>query len=242
MTGVSRDGLLVRFRGTAARVERAFHTRLERYRLANGTAGHITTAAPMLPRTIARSVAAVVGLDNLVRLHPLDIVHPPRSTWGTRRKAVAGSFPHPPAPRRVFGASKAANRNGGLTDDKWRRVRRFRALQGGRLRRGDSTSRCTSSSRSRARHQDSNLLLRGHPAARCSPVHVVGVEAGSPQEAEAGRRSSTSRTSGMAPGASIDVYEGPSPSANGVEYDPVDPYVKCRQRSRPDDQHELGAV
>ena len=49
VAGVSADGLLVSFRGSAASVERAFRTGLERYRLPDGTMGQATTGAPHVP-------------------------------------------------------------------------------------------------------------------------------------------------------------------------------------------------
>ena len=67
VTGVSANHLLVSFSGSAATAEAAFHTGLERVRLANGTTGQATTTAVRLPGTIARDVEAVVGLDQLVR-------------------------------------------------------------------------------------------------------------------------------------------------------------------------------
>jgi hypothetical protein len=66
ISSVSSNNLLVAFRGSATRVEAAFHTNLERVRLANGTMGQATTSAVRLPASIAGSVQAVVGLDNLV--------------------------------------------------------------------------------------------------------------------------------------------------------------------------------
>ncbi len=65
---VSSNRLLVTFRGTASRVEAAFHTGLERVRLASGGIGRATTTAVRLPGSVARYVQAVIGLDALVPL------------------------------------------------------------------------------------------------------------------------------------------------------------------------------
>jgi subtilase family serine protease len=65
---VSANRLLVAFRGTASRVEAAFHTGLERVRLAGGAIGRSTTASVRLPGSVARYVQSVVGLDDLVPL------------------------------------------------------------------------------------------------------------------------------------------------------------------------------
>jgi Pro-kumamolisin, activation domain/Fibronectin type III domain/IPT/TIG domain len=67
VSGVSANNLLVNFRGTAAKVEAAFHTGLQRVRLVDGTMGQATTAAVRLPASIAQEVQAVIGLDQLTR-------------------------------------------------------------------------------------------------------------------------------------------------------------------------------
>jgi hypothetical protein len=67
VTGVSSNGILVSFRGTAAQLEAAFHTGLVRIRMTGGTIGQATTTAARLPASIAGSVQAVVGLDQLTK-------------------------------------------------------------------------------------------------------------------------------------------------------------------------------
>ena len=66
VTGVSSNDLLVEFAGTAADVETAFDTGLNQVQLADGTLGQATTAAVSIPSSIAPDVQAVVGLDQLV--------------------------------------------------------------------------------------------------------------------------------------------------------------------------------
>jgi hypothetical protein len=66
VSGVSANGLLISFRGSASRAERAFGTGLERVRLADGTIGRRTTSAVRVPAAIAGAVQAVVGLNELV--------------------------------------------------------------------------------------------------------------------------------------------------------------------------------
>ncbi|HSZ44077.1 MAG TPA: IPT/TIG domain-containing protein [Streptosporangiaceae bacterium] len=75
VTGVSGNHLLVNFTGSAAQVGDEFHTGLERVRLADGTMGRATTSAVRLPSSIAGSVQAVVGLDQLVH-ETAGAVHP----------------------------------------------------------------------------------------------------------------------------------------------------------------------
>ena len=102
VTSVARDGLILDFRAPASRVETAFRTGLERYRLANGSIGRARTAPVQVPATIAKYVTSVVGLDTTVRLRPSGVLRAPRSA---RRQAT-----RPRAAPRAFTAS------GGLAD------------------------------------------------------------------------------------------------------------------------------
>jgi hypothetical protein len=64
--GVSANRLLVSFSGSASRVEAAFHTGLQRVRLASGGIGRAATSAVQLPAAVAHDVQAVIGLNALV--------------------------------------------------------------------------------------------------------------------------------------------------------------------------------
>jgi Pro-kumamolisin, activation domain/IPT/TIG domain/PASTA domain/Divergent InlB B-repeat domain len=118
VTDVARDGLIVRFQAPASRVETAFHTGLERYRLADGSLAQARTAPVRVPATIAKDVTAVVGLDTTVRLRPSSILHPPATAHGTHAAAKPAEFAHPAgSPTPCLDATDAAQTFGGLTDD-----------------------------------------------------------------------------------------------------------------------------
>ena len=118
MTKVSSDGLLVSFSGPAATVEKAFRTGIERYRLADGSIGQATTSQVRVPSTIAGSVTAVVGLDDLVHPRPADVRPGPISVQRTFPSARSVSFSHPAgSPNACTPAQQDAETSGGLTDD-----------------------------------------------------------------------------------------------------------------------------
>ncbi len=119
VTSVARDGLILHFQAPASHVETAFRTGLERYRLANGSIGQARTAPVQVPATIAKDVAAVVGLDTTVRLRPSGVLRAPKSARGTYPAAkTAGKFTHPAgSPTPCADATAAAEGFGGLTDD-----------------------------------------------------------------------------------------------------------------------------
>jgi hypothetical protein len=118
VTNVARDGLIVDFQAPASRVETAFRTGLQRYRLANGSVGHARTAPVRVPATIAKYVTSVVGLDTTVRLRPSGVLRAPKSARGTHVAAKTTTFTHPAgSPTPCADATGAAESFGGLTDD-----------------------------------------------------------------------------------------------------------------------------
>jgi pseudomonalisin len=65
---VADNRLLIEANGTAAETEAAFNTSLAQYSL-NGTKVFVNTVAASVPQSLAGSVAAVLGLNNIVNLH-----------------------------------------------------------------------------------------------------------------------------------------------------------------------------
>ena len=96
VSGVSGDGVLVKFSGSAAKVQSAFHTGFKRYRMSNGVEGRETTSAVSLPSSIAPNVAGVVGLQTLVRPHSEAVRGNPAAAGQFPKAKAAASFPHPP--------------------------------------------------------------------------------------------------------------------------------------------------
>lgn len=114
---ISANGLLVPFSGSTGQVSAAFHTKLERVRLADGSIGMATTSSVELPAAVASSVATVVGLDNLVHAHPVSVLRP---TLAEAKLHAAARAPAVPAisgaPTACPAAQQAATTFGGLTD------------------------------------------------------------------------------------------------------------------------------
>ena len=89
VTNVARDGLILDFQAPADRVETAFRTGLDRYRLAGGSIARARTAPVQVPTTIAKYVTSVVGLDTTMRLRPSSVVRAPKSARGSYASAIA---------------------------------------------------------------------------------------------------------------------------------------------------------
>lgn len=114
VTGVSANRLLVSFSGSATKVDSAFHTGLNRVRLANGTTGRATTSTVRLPSSIAGSVQAIVGLNQLV--HESDSpVHPIKADEHGRTAAPA-AVPAASGGPVACSNAQAEQASGALTD------------------------------------------------------------------------------------------------------------------------------
>ncbi len=75
---MSRTGLSLSVSGTAAQVQSAFSTPIDRYRLASGKTGVRNRSVPELPATIAPAVEGVIGLDTLSPPQP-STTNPPQA-------------------------------------------------------------------------------------------------------------------------------------------------------------------
>jgi Pro-kumamolisin, activation domain/IPT/TIG domain len=230
VTGVSSDGLLVSFSGTARRVEAVFRTGLERYTLANGRTGQATTSAVSVPRSIASSVTAVLGLNALIQLHPVGLDRASAADRGQVRPAATTAFPHPAgAPDACPAATAAALASGGLTDDQIAHAYGAFGLYGS----GDTGAgqhialyELEPFARSDIRVFDTCYFGRARAAAMMKRLHVIPLEGGQPAGSGSGEALlDVEDLSGIAPGATINVYEAPSYGENGTDYDPVDNYA-----------------
>ncbi len=71
-----RNRLLLDVSGSAATVEKAFDLKLLNYRLPDGRESYAPNNNPLVPRSIAGVLVGIVGLDNMIRLHPQYVKRP----------------------------------------------------------------------------------------------------------------------------------------------------------------------
>jgi len=230
VNGLSSDGLLVSFSGTAGRVEGAFHTGLERYRLRDGSIGLATTSSIAMPSAIASSVAAVLGLNDLVQVRPVGNVRAPASDEGKIRPAGTASTGHTPgSPTACKGAIAAAGAYGGLTDDQIAHAYgAFGLYGGGDLGAGQHIAiyELEPFAPSDIKTFDTCYFGAAAAASMLKRLHVIPVDGGQPTGPGSGEANlDVEDISALAPQATIDVYEGPSPGTDGTDYDPVDEYA-----------------
>jgi hypothetical protein len=230
VTSEASDGLLIDVRASAGQVERAFGTGLERFRLADGSIGQATTGAVRLPSSIAGAVAAVVGLNSVVRLRPLGLVRASASVQGPHAAATAPAFSHSAGSPTACAAARAdAEAAGGLTDDQIANAYGAFGLYGaGDLGAGQRVAIYELEPFLPADVKTFDTCYFGARAAAQMQgrLHVIPVDGGQPAGPGSGEAIlDVEDVSAIASGASIDVYEGPSPSADGTIYDPVDGYA-----------------
>jgi hypothetical protein len=233
VAGVSSDGLLVTFRGTAATVERAFGIGLERYRLPDGAAGQATIGAPRLSALVSPSVAGIVGLDDLGPNHPQYII--PR---GTAKSHGLPSAQHPAiahvpgAPRPCTLAEQDAETFGGLTDDAIANAYgAFGLYKLGDFAAGqhiavfeqqpflatdiETFDTCYFGAAAAAKMSGTNGNLSG------SRLRIVPVDGGELQPGPGSENDEATLdvedVSAMAPGADIDVYEAPNTTFGTID-------------------------
>ena len=230
VTGISSDGLFVGFKGSAQLVERAFHTGLESYTLPDGSRGSAATSAVRLPSSIARHVTAVVGLDDLVHPEAVSLLRTPRSARGKVAGPRTVKVVHPRgSPTACAAAKAAAVSNGGLTDDAIANSYGAFGLYGsGDLGAGQHIALYELEPFATSDVGTFDTCYFGAAAAKSmlSRLRVIPVDGGQPAGSGSGEAIlDVDDISAMAPDAHIDVYEGTSPSTNGIDYDPVDGYV-----------------
>lgn len=233
---VSGNGLLVPFSGSARTVENAFGTELESYRLATGRTGRGTASAVALPRTLARSVTAVLGLDDLVPITSSVVFPKPalRGRFPAARRAPITAPAHTPVA--CPDAQSAAGQLGGLTDEEIANAYGALPLYGA----GDTGAgvhialyELEPFLRSDIRTFDSCYFGATAAQAMMSRLHVIGVDGGQPTGPGSGEAVlDVDDVSALAPGASIDVFEGPAPNVEPSVYDALDEYAAIIDRDR----------
>jgi hypothetical protein len=226
VTSVASDGLVLGVRAAASWMERAFGTGLDRVRLAGGALGQTATGAVRMPSGLAGAVTTVLGLDSLVRLQPLGLYR----GAGGHQAAAAPGFSHPAgSPDACADARKAARQFGGLTDDQIASAYGAFGLYGaGDMGAGQHIAiyELEPFLPSDVMTFDTCFFGAAAAAQMATRLHVFAVDGGQPPGPGSGEAIlDVEDISALAPGATIDVYEGPSPSADGTDYDPVDGYV-----------------
>ena len=215
--------LLLAASSTIATAERAFATRIARYRLASGSVVYANLSAPRIPRVLAGGIQAVLGLSDLAPAQPagLERVETSRrvSVPNARKEALSATG----GPQPCTAAAHAALLTGGYTADQLASAYGLSGLYAaGDLGAGETIAAFELEPFSEADVQIyDECYFPDQAAAMARSLHVLyvdGVSGGVPSDIES--TLDVEELSSFAPLATIDVYEGPNTGTTG----PIDVY------------------
>jgi subtilase family serine protease len=213
----SGDGLLLPATGSVAQVEAAFHTTIERVRLAGGRIAYMNRRAPRVPVRLRSWVTAVVGLNNLV-LPQSELVS--RSSPAGPRAAKAG-----PTAAKTCAAIRGIP---AYTAGQLAHAYKFTAL----YRRGDSGQHVTVALFELADYSDQDIQAYSHCYRIDPPVRRVRVDGGTSIDANPGGTVEVTADievlAAMAPRAHVLVYEAPLSAGDAT----MDNYGAIAQQDR----------
>lgn len=208
------DHLSIPVSGTASSFSKAFSIGFERYRLPSGRIAFANTKAPLFPGSAARYVQAVIGLDSLYLQQRLDLR--PASAHATAAHATAAS-PHGTAaasphvvtggPQPCAAAVSAGPDNDAYTADQLASAYRFSSLYGA----GDEGAGVTVAIFELEPNLTSDISSYQACYGTSASVNYIEVDGGAGTGAGEGEAAlDIEDVIGLAPKATIDVYQGPN--------------------------------
>jgi hypothetical protein len=223
-TGPATDGLFLPVSGTAGQLERLFHTRLVRVRLADGTTGRLATAPAELPQSVTDAVEGVVGLDDLVHIRPASLVSRSVSERELSQAVgqTRGTGTEPLGPHACAAAqAEQKSTSGVFTDDTIASIYGADGLYGAGA---DGTGQTIAVyelepfAASDVAAFDTCYFGTTAAAAMADRLRVIPVDGGQPPGVGVGEAAlDIENVSALAPGARIDVYEAPNTTAGSLD-------------------------
>ncbi len=210
------DGLVIPVEGTAAEMGAAFRTTLDSVRLPSGRAGTWAFSAPEMPASVAPSVLAVLGLDDVVTPEPLMSANPVSqrlraSTHTSTATSASGG------PKACAAASLDASQNSAFTDDQ---VAHAYGLDG-LYAKGILSAHETIGLFEEDTYATSDLRAFDRcyfGASHTNQVKLINIDGGEPAGPGGGEAAlDVEDVSAYAPAADIDVYDAPGTFTGWVD-------------------------
>ncbi len=202
---VTANNLTLPVTGTAAQAEKAFSVSLSRVKLANGRTAYANAQPPTLPSSIAPYVEGVLGLDN---------VNPDQPAGLQRRTGPSAQELHPDSAPQVAtnggpqpcGPAAETQQNGGLTADEIATAYQFAGLYGaGTFGAGQTIAMFEEQS-----YNPTDIATYQACYGTSVPISNVDVAGGPTPGGDDGESAlDIEQAIGLAPKASILVYQGP---------------------------------
>ncbi len=219
------DGLEVPASGPASSVEAAFATTLAQVRLASGARAFTTSSTPSVPASVAGAVQSVVGLDDLTAWRPqlARAVGPSTGASGGLRSAAltgatspaaAGVGPQPCAAEQQAQAPTAA-----LSMAQLASTYGYTGLYG----QGRTGLGVTIALYELEPYDPGDVAAFESCYGLSNPIRQVQVDGGAGSGSGVGEATlDIEDAAAMAPGASLEVYEGPNSQNDGPGAGPYD--------------------
>ncbi|MGH9103421.1 MAG: protease pro-enzyme activation domain-containing protein [Acidimicrobiales bacterium] len=208
---VTADRLGLQVSGTAAAVESALGTGIDRYRLRSGRVAFANVSAPTLPTAVASDVQAVVGLDDVhVPMRPSPPLGGPTPGGSLGNGGARRPPRHSHAPASVAGAPVACQ---GASGSRAATAGDLASRYGldGLYAKGDLGAGVTVGLFELSAFQASDVATYQACYGTHSVVQVVAVDGGASLDSNTIEAASDIEdVLGLAPAARIDVYEAPN--------------------------------
>ena len=201
--------------GTARQVSQAFGVTLRHYRLSSGRVGFAAGSAAAVPSSIASDVQGVLGLDTLVQAqrmslkpaHPL--AHPQPQTESAAQAATADAAVSP-----CSAATTAGSEYDAYTPDQFAEAYSFNGLYSA----GDTGSGTSVALYELEPHLSSDISAYQSCMGTSATVTQTNVDGGAGSGAGEGEAAlDIEDVIGLAPSASIDVYNGPNTESGAYD-------------------------
>ena len=214
---LSANNLSFTASGTARQISQAFGVTLRHYRLPSGRIGFAAGSAPAVPSSIAADVQGVLGLDTLVQAQRMSL-KPARPLARPQSRGHGHTTTASSAVTPCSAASAAGTRYGAYTPDQFAHAYSFNGLYSA----GDTGSGTSIALFELEPHLSSDIATYQSCMGTSATVTNTDVDGGAGSGAGQGEAAlDIEDVLGLAPAASIDVYNGPN-TQSGV----YDTYAK----------------
>jgi subtilase family serine protease len=198
---ISANNLVIPITATVGQASAALHTRIVSYRLATGRLAMANTSAPALPATVARVTQAVIGLSNLITV-------PDPAASVRSRSQEASSAPAVAGPQPCKAAVNERKRSGGWTYDQLAKAYSLTGLYGKKHEGAGATIALFELQPWSA----SDISAFQSCYKTSAPVSLVKVDGGATPGPGDETTLDIETAIGLAPKASVLVYDGPGSS------------------------------
>ncbi len=221
---LSANGLSIPVSATAGQLESAFSLSFDRLALPSGRTAVATTAAPLVDSSIAGLVQGVVGLSSVSAPRPLLQRTVPRAQRANAAGHVVTGGPQP-----CVAAQQAGPANGAYTTDQVAAAYGFSGLYS----QGDLGAGETIAVYELEPYSASDIAAYQSCYGTHVPIANVAVDGGAGNGPGTGEAAlDIEQTVGLAPGATVLVYEGPNANSGAPGAGPYDTWSAIVNQDR----------